>query len=120
MPNTELAARVLRWITAHPEQHAQREWMHGVDHLLAQQPLPVGVTLCAASHTARLSGHALHRQGTRRGPVFAAKPGRDPVFVKDAARRELGLSKEDADALFDPMLPSEHVRAALAQLAAGS
>jgi hypothetical protein len=107
-------------IAQFPLQHAQRVWMHGTDHLLPQQPLPQYVTLCVASHTARLCGYALHRQGNIRGPVQAVKRGREPVLVQHAARHELGLTRADAGFLFDSMLPEDQARAALKQLATGA
>ncbi|MER6409359.1 hypothetical protein ABT269_39235 [Streptomyces viridosporus] len=121
MPSAELAARILRALTDHPDHYDQTNWLQGVDVLqptdtLTDGALDCGTTLCVAGFAAHLTGYTL----TAAVRTLAHRPGHPPAPVRNVARDELGLTDSDADWLFWGARRPEHARAALRQLADGA
>jgi hypothetical protein len=117
MPNSDLAARILEEIAEHPEHHRQDAWLGGTDRLAPGEPLTCDTTLCVAGHAVHKSGYFLSNE--ERG-TEAFKDGIDALPVATVARRELGLSAEDAEYLFHHCRTRAEVLDALQQLADGA
>lgn len=90
-PNVELLRRVLEHITAHPEEHDQRVWARHTD---------CGTAMCLAGHAVTITGHAIdYGKHSWSGLVYLTRAGES---IEDVAARELGLSDDQAENLFDP------------------
>lgn len=90
--NEALLRQVLNFVTTHPEQHQQRDWVCE----LADGRI-VG---CVAYHTVMHAGHQVLLDASGRHIVLARTGGRTHIF--DAAQRALGLTADEAISLFDP------------------
>lgn len=106
--NTELAARIYRQITMHPETHRQEAVAEGVDE--TQEGYICGTSACVAGWACAFTG----------GLVKVKSAFGDYVWADDWFERgkdELNISAALAEALFNSELPEGHARAAVGLLA---
>jgi hypothetical protein len=95
MINVPLLRKTLEYITAHPEEHDQRNW--GVK-------TACGSSYCLAGHAVVLAGHEIDWHSpdlVRMGMRSSCHALTDGRYISDAAREELGLDPERAARLFD-------------------
>lgn len=114
MTNGELLEATMSYIEQHPEEHDQNEWTNAC-----------GTAFCFAGHAAILSGveRPVNLRGERWGITFDLESVPDPrmnipgvVHVETYATRVLGLTGEQANALFDPDNTREELRAMVDKL----
>lgn len=106
--NTELAARIYRQITMHPETHRQYAVAEGVD--VTEEGNICGTTACVAGWACAYAGHL----------VEIASPLGNYAWSVDwfwEGKDALGISSGLAEALFNSELPEDHARAAVGLLA---
>src|SRR5690349_17452818 len=101
-PNRELAAKVLRQITEHPETHRQGMWFAKDDRELGMVDDIVDAGTCGTVGCVAGWAVALHcaHQGVQEGRYR---------YPWDEARYLLGLDFLDADWLFDARRPHDQV-----------
>lgn len=98
-PNVELLERTLEYVIAHPDEHDQNTW---------RSVLSCGTTMCFAGHAATLAGGSWvtiedHWYGLipeADDEYQWAYHGVPYVLVRKRAQRVLGLTDEQANALF--------------------
>lgn len=106
--NTELAARIYRQITMHPETHSQYAVAEGVD--VTEEGNVCGTTACVAGWACAFTGRLIE----------VPSPHGDYAWSDDwfwEGRDALGISSRLAEALFNSELPDGRARAAVGLLA---
>lgn len=106
--NTELAARIYRQITMHPETHRQEAVAEGVDE--TQEGYICGTSACVAGWACAFTGGL-----TKVMSSFGDFAWADDWFER--GQDELNISTGLAEALFNSELPEDHARAAVGLLA---
>lgn len=90
--NVPLLRKALEHITAHPDEWKQDEWA---------KKTACGTACCVAGHVTLMQGHEIDfdRADTYGAMVKYTSTGE---YIEDVARRELGLTDIQAEAMFHP------------------
>jgi hypothetical protein len=93
VPNLPLLRKVLDHIDAHPEEWEQGSWA------IQSSRYSCGTAYCLAGHVAVMTGHEPAWDSIAQGEFYADHTTAD-ACIGDVAQAELGITTEEADALF--------------------
>jgi hypothetical protein len=93
--NFPLLWKVYDHIVAHPDEWMQRQWA------VKTTTSSCGTAFCVAGHAAVMTGHTIAWDDDLVLTAYVVAPGTLPdLTIENVAKRELGLTSDEADVLF--------------------